>query len=453
MLAVVVSVVTSFLKTEGEQEIDQFISRFVATMVPQGAASTNVLDEAPVDAASPTAHTRTSALTNTQAAVPAQSLAPSAQHKQAVQLSAEATTSIHNYIQQARSKAIGLTGSIALILTAISMLSQIETMFNDIWGVARGRSRFTQVILYWGVISLAPLLLAVVAGLASGPHLNWTKRLLDFSPLMGKVVFRVMPIVLVCMGFAVFYALMPNTKVHWDAAVVGGAVGGLLWHLNGAVSVLFVSRVVSNFNIYGSLGLVPIFMIGLYLSWWIVLFGAQVSYAFQNRATYLEERQVENIDQRTRELIALRLMARIGLRFVQGQSPLTVAEMGEQMGVPTRLIEQVLQNLNSCGLASPTAGRESGWLPARPLESISCNDVLRAMRCARGEQLAMRDEPARGEVYAQFLLIEQVTEQAAACVNMRELVKRMQARAGKAASQHPSGVEVRAQGREHTLSE
>ena len=69
-----------------------------------------------------------------------------------------------------------------------------------------------------------------------------------------------------CLTFAVIYVLIPNTKVHWDAALVGGLVGGVLFHLNNAVSVLYVSRVVSNSKIYGSLGLVPVFMVGLYLS-------------------------------------------------------------------------------------------------------------------------------------------------------------------------------------------
>ena len=74
-----------------------------------------------------------------------------------------------------------------------------------------------------------------------------------------------------------------------------------------------------NSKIYGSLGLVPVFMIGLYFSWLILLFGAQVAYAFQNRATYLEEKQVENINQRGREFVAFRLMTLIGRRFLPGE--------------------------------------------------------------------------------------------------------------------------------------
>src|SRR5258706_15882692 len=114
---------------------------------------------------------------------------------------------------------------------------------------------------------------------------------------------------------------MPNSKVRWRGALGGGLVGGVLFYLNNVVSVVYVSRVVSNSKIYGSLGLVPVFMIGLYLSWLILLFGAQVSYAYQNRTAYLEEKQIENINQRGREFIALRCMTCIGLRFKKAEPP------------------------------------------------------------------------------------------------------------------------------------
>jgi membrane protein len=409
MLAVVMSVTSSFLKTEGEEQIDEFIVRFVANVLPRTMINTNETEAAP---ATPEGAKKL--------------LPPIAQQEEVVKARKEAARRIHQFIQNTRSGALGVTGSIALIFVAISMLGQIEGMFNDIWGVARGRSRFMRIVLYWGVISLAPLLVAVAVGLAAGPHWQGAERLLRSAPLIGALMFSVMPVVLLCLVFAVFYALMPNTKVHWSAALVGGVVGGLLWHLNNQVSVFYVSRVVSSSKIYGSLGLVPVFMLGLYLSWWILLFGAQVAYAFQNRRTYLEEKQVERIDQRSREIIALRLMARIGQRFLCGQPPLAVSEMGRLLGVPTRLIQQLLQTLCGAGLVHEVAGAEPAYLPARPLETINCHDVLRAARTARGQQLATREEPSRGEVDREFLRIEAAEQQAAAAVTIHALASRLQ---------------------------
>ena len=128
--------------------------------------------------------------------------------------------------------------------------------------------------------------------------------------------------------------LVPNTKVRFGAAFVGGIVGGSLWHLNNVFGFLYVSRVVSNSKIYGSLGLVPVFMVGLYFSWLILLFGAQVAYAFQNRKAYLQDKLVENVNQRGREFIALRLMTCIGQRFQLGQPPVTLQKISNELGSP-----------------------------------------------------------------------------------------------------------------------
>jgi len=292
--------------------------------------------------------------------------------------------------------------------------------------VARGRSWFMRVVLYWGVISLAPMLLIVALGLATGPHLAGTREFLTRMPFVSSLLFKLLPVVVLCLTFATFYALIPNTKVHWQAALTGGLAGGILFHLNNVVSVLYVSRVVSNSKIYGSLGLVPVFMIGLYFSWLILLFGAQVAYAFQNRATYFEERQVENINQRGREFIALRLMTYIGQRFARGQLPPSAVEIAQALAVPTRLVQQVMQTLAAARLIAEAAGPEVAYLPARPLETITCHDILLALRASQGQELATRDEPARVEVYGEFHRIQEAERQAAASVTMLALVNRAQ---------------------------
>jgi membrane protein len=437
MLAVVMSITSGLLKQQGEDQIDQFIVKLVASVTPPATISTN----------SPSAEASLTAMPTNQAAGPeglietpqvravaeragetnANLPAASAETEQTVKAHRVIARSIHEFIQNSRSGALGVTGSILLIFAAISMLSRIEDTFNDIWGVARGRSWFMRVVLYWGVISLAPLLLIVALGLATGPHLEGTRRLITTMPFLSKFVFQVLPVVVLCLTFAAFYALMPNTKVHWRAALAGGLAGGILFHLNNLVSVLYVSRVVSNSRIYGSLGLVPVFMLGLYFAWLILLFGAQVAYAYQNRAIYFEEKQVESINQRGREFIALRLMTCIGQRFVRGEPPPSAVEIGEALAVPTRLVQQLTQTLSAARLVTEAAGAEPAYFPARPLENITCHDILLALRASQGQELATRDEPTRAEVYGEFHRIEEAERQAASSVTMLALVNRAQA--------------------------
>jgi membrane protein len=447
MLAVVVSITSTFLKKEGEDRIDQFIVKMVASVTPPAPAGTNSLPGAtntvlePADALSsgnsfiPSDNT-TAARTN-EAAVSAggqtpdrAALSPLMEDQKAVAARKAIARNIHQFIQTTRSGALGVTGSVVLIFAAISLLSRIEDAFNDIWGVVRGRSWFMRIVLYWGVLTLAPLLLVVALGLATGAHLETFRLLVQRMPYVGRFLFEfgfyLLPVVISCLTFALFYMLMPNARVRWQAALVGGLVGGLLFHLNNLVSVLYVSRVVVNSMVYGSLGLVPVFMIGLYFCWLILLFGAQVAYAFQNRTAYLEEKQIENVNQRGREFIALRLMTSIGLHFCRGEPPLSVTDMSEELSVPTRLIRQVMQPLLAARLVVETA--ESAFLPARPLERITCHDILQALRASQGQELETRDEPVRAEVYGEFQRILEAERQAASSVTMLALVNRAAAR-------------------------
>ncbi len=441
MLAVVISITSSFLKKEGEDRIDEFVMHLVSSVTPPAVLSatngpSSTASRLPANAENPTpvsnevaqasAGTTNNAHASDREASGSDDIASLAQDKRAVAARKEIARDIHQFVKNTRSGALGVTGSVLLIFAAISLLSRIETTFNDIWGISRGRSWFMRIVLYWGVLSLAPLLLIVAVGLASGPHLESTRHLLEVMPVVGHLLFQFLPVVVLCLTFSLFYMLMPNTKVRWLAALVGGVTSGLLFHLNNMVSVLYVSRVISNSRIYGSLGLVPVFMVGLYFSWVILLFGAQVAYAFQNRSTYLEEKQIENINQRGREFVALRLMTFIGQRFSRGDAAPSAVELAETLAVPTRLIRQVLQTLASARLVAETTSAEPGYLPARPLETITCHDILMALRATQGNELATHDDRARNEVFGEFKRIEEAERVAASSVNLLTLANRCQ---------------------------
>jgi membrane protein len=303
------------------------------------------------------------------------------------------------------------------------MLANIETTFNDIWGVTRGRNWLSRIILYWATITLGPLLLACALALAGSPHFQATKGFVS-GTIIGGFIFQLLPLILLWLLFALTYQLVPNTKIHFGAALIGGMVGGTLWHLNNVFGFLYVSRVVSNSKIYGSLGLVPVFMAGLYFSWLILLFGAQVAYAFQNRKAYLQDKLVENVNQRGREFIALRLMACIGQRFQNSQPPVTLLKISTELDIPTRLALQVLQTLLTARLVIEVAGNESRYAPARPLDAITAHDVLSAMRAANGQEIATSDEPGRAEIFGEFARIQEAEKQAASSVTMLALVSR-----------------------------
>lgn len=446
MLAVAISITSAFLKKEGENQIYHLVDTFVSAVMP----AATVTNTPPTPAESETSPVANSADSNSPAPLspeatntveiaatnnPATAIAstssdtnaPAAGDNQRTETQKEAARRIHEFIKNTRSGTLGITGAILLVIVGIRMFGSIESTFNDIWGVTRGRNWLNRIYIYCTGIVAGPLLLAGAAALTSGPHLESTQRLIAKMPVFGPMIFPTLSLIVLWFAFAVFYQLVPNTKVRFSAALVGGIVGGTVWHVNNLFGFLYVSRVVSNSKIYGGLGLVPVFMAGIYLSWLILLFGAQVAYAFQNRALYLQERIAENVNQRGREFVALRLMTCIGQRFQGAQRPPTSQEMSEELCIPSRLVQQVLQTLMATHLVIEIAGAEPAYTPGRPLEQINAHHILQAMR-ARGQELLTRDEPVRQEVYGEFARIEEAEKRAASSITMLSLVHRADAR-------------------------
>src|SRR6185369_12491197 len=174
------------------------------------------------------------------------------------------------------------------------------------------------------------------------------------------------------------------------------------------------------------LAAIPIFLVGLYFSWLIVLFGAQVAYALQNRQNYLQEKKAEGVNQRGREFVALRVMTHLAQRFEHGGNPATLLEMATDLGVPSRLVSRVLLPLVEGRLVLEVTGvNQVAYAPARPPDKITCHDVIQIMRLGGGQEVETRHEPARPVVNAEFQKIQQAESQAASAVTLKELVGRV----------------------------
>jgi membrane protein len=432
LLAVAISVTGGLLNTEGEEKIYQAIDKFVSTVMPPATLSIDEQKASPNPGPGPAAvptftnfptaevPTKASAETNLTTAAGTETRAATAQK--------EVVRDIRDFVQKTRSGTLGTIGMLLLVVVAIQMLANIEETFNDIWGVTRGRNWLWRIVLYWATITLGPLALAGALRLAGGKHFKWAEHLIQQMPHIGGFFFQFLPLLILWLTFTLIYQLVPNTRVRFGAAFVGGVVGGSLWYVNNLFGFFYVSRVVSNSKIYGSLGLIPVFMIGLYFSWVILLFGAQVAYAFQNRQAYLQDKLAENVNQRGREFVALRLMTHIGQRFQRGLSPATIQEFSAELGIPTRLAQQILQTLLAAQLVAetPTTTGEPAYLPARPLDAINAHHVLFAMRTGIGQEFFAGNEPARAEVLGEFAKIEEAERQAASSVTMLALVHRAQ---------------------------
>lgn len=385
LLAIAVSISSSLLQEKGTESTRKLITQFVHNVVPQ----LQLIPRSP-DKPDP---------------------------------EEEVVKKITEFISNIKAKTLGVTGVLGLILVGILLLSNIEDTFNDIWGVTRGRSWMRRIVHYWTTISLGPIILTLLVAHVGNVFLGSTNQIVG----TWRYIFQLLPsFVLVSLAFALLYKLMPNTPVYWLAALIGGIVGGSAWLLLNIFNAFNLSRVVSMSAIYGSvLAILPIFLIGLYFSWLIVLFGSQVAYAFQNRISYVQAKKAEAVNQRGREYVALRLMTYLGLRFERGERPPGLLEITQYLGVPSRLVVLVIGPLCEAGLVLEiSSDRDTAYAPGRPLEAITCHDILQTFRGAKLE-LETRDDAARLPVCCEFNRIQEGERALASAVSLKELVGRV----------------------------
>lgn len=383
LLAVAVSMLAIFQIDNAEQAIDHWISRLVQHVAPTlGSAGQQGVD---------------------------------AFQKEVVTVLVDSVSSI-------RFGTIGVTAMIGLVFAAISLMRTIEAAFNDIWGVTRSRSWWNSILLYWGVLTLGPAVLALVTTSsyvqATFDRVEWMQNL----PLLGILNTALLPIITLTVAFGLFYLLMPNTRVDPRAASVGAVVAACLWWGNTELGALYNTRVVTYSKIYGLLGAVPLFLLGLYFSWLILLFGSQVAYVFQNRGAYLQERQADSIHQSGREFAALRLMTAIGHSFQLGARPPASALLANQLGIPPKLAATLLRSLAGAGLLHETVGSEATYVPARPLTEITVQAILSAIRTANGRDLATADGTERSLVVSALDTVRRAEESKASSITIAQLI-------------------------------
>ncbi|MGC9034466.1 MAG: YhjD/YihY/BrkB family envelope integrity protein [Verrucomicrobiia bacterium] len=385
LLAVAIGVTTSLLQKEGEKPIQEMLDKFVAYVAP-------ALD----------------------LEVKKDGVEVAGKRKEVVEKITEFVSNIH-------SGALGATGVVALIFIAVSMLRTIESTFNDIWGVARGRNFVRAFVQYWAVITLGPIIFVLALGLTSSPYISHTRDFITALGTVGRIIIFLLPFAILSLAFALFYQLMPNTRVQWRSALVGGIVGGCLWQLNSMFNTLYINRVVTYSKIYGSLGILPVFLIGLYFSWLILLFGAQVAYAHQNRRAYLMEKLSESVNQFGREFVALRLMVQICRAFENGYGAQKLSSLTNALGIPSQLASRVLTQLVNEGLIIAIQNGETAYIPKKPLEKISLYDVVQAVRRANGREVETVNDAMRQVVRNYYDEIINAERQVGERITMKEL--------------------------------
>ena len=241
-----------------------------------------------------------------------------------------------------------------------------------------------RVVFYWTVLTLgAVLFFAAVAGLSAGAFIHAFAEKIPLGQEIVNLLRLLLPagsLLVLVIVLTVFYRYIPNTRVLWRAAFAGAVIVALLLVLNNFVAFLYVKRVVLNNSLYGSLGILPIMMFGLYIFWLFVLLGGTVSYAVQNVNFRNSQAAWNSLAESMRERLSLVVLLTVCRRFNDCLPPSTVSQLSAMLKVPTQILNESLNRLVHMGLVTPIPpppGEDATDLPfqpARPLNRITLSD-------------------------------------------------------------------------------
>ncbi|MDH3287520.1 MAG: YihY/virulence factor BrkB family protein [Betaproteobacteria bacterium] len=297
----------------------------------------------------------------------------------------EITERIIQFIANMNVGVLGSVGLALLIYTAVSLVQKIEEAFNFIWHIAQPRRFGERFSRYLTMLLVGPILVFAALGItASVMSAEVVRGVVAIEPF-GQVVYaagRLVPYVLVIGAFTFAYIFIPNAKVRLGPALVGGFVGGILWQTAGWAFAEFVALSGKYTAIYSSLAILILFMIWLYLSWLILLFGASVAFYYEHPEYLVALGGEPQLSNRMRERLALGTMSLIAGRFVYGKPPLAAVELSRLLNTPLNAVQNVLDTLERNALVSVNAGDPPAYSPARDVSTISVRHLLDVVRAA-----------------------------------------------------------------------
>ncbi|WP_321371454.1 YhjD/YihY/BrkB family envelope integrity protein [uncultured Desulfuromusa sp.] len=305
---------------------------------------------------------------------------------------------ILGYINNTQVTQLGAVGLVFLIVAVVSLLTNVEKSFNHVWGVKNVRPLLRRFSDYLSVILAGPVLIISAISMTSTLASNrLVQKLIDME-MIGNLIlllFKVTPFLFMWLAFTGLYVFMSNIKVEWRAAFVGGVVGGTLWQIAQVGYVHFQVGVGRYNAIYGTMAALPIFMVWLYLSWVIVLFGLGVCYAKQNLRASGRDLRGSEVSRNSYEQVALALLVTLADRFSKGEPALSNEQLAKYLFIPPRLCHSILNLLLKIGFVSELrtlAGRCQYQL-GRSAENLSLAEILKKMGDFGEEPLHLHPHP------------------------------------------------------------
>jgi membrane protein len=274
-------------------------------------------------------------------------------------------------------KQLGAISFFSLVMLTVFMLAKIEITFNRIWNVEEHRDIFKRFVAFWTFITLGTFIITLFSSMT----FIFIERYMGmgFSDVEAgqNNVFNWIMFSLNFLVFIIAYYLIPNTKVEPTAAIFAGLISGTLFIISKNIYSIYTDYMVTYRKIYGSLSVIPIFLVWIYLIWLIVLSGAVISYVFQNRNILYYKNKISSADQTIKNLIPSAVLINIYKDFLDEKTDGTeINDLREKIKLPVEEIKKALKILKEKKYITETAERK--FVPATDISKIYLSDIYGA---------------------------------------------------------------------------
>jgi len=284
-------------------------------------------------------------------------------------------------------------GFVLLIWSVISLLSNIESSLNTVWDIKKSRSIVRKFTDYLTMVVLGPILV-ILAGsstvfISASLSGFGDSSMFDFAtPLFLKLA-KIIPFIIIWISFTLLYLVMPNTKVNFKSALLAGILAGTVFQIFQGLYVNFQAGATRINAIYGSFAALPLFLIWLQTSWFIVLIGAEISFVVQNVKLKGATKQLKKISINYQKKVALFIVRELIENFQKAEPAQTIQQIASKTSVPVYTVSFILENLVFSGIVSKISDeKKTTFQPAMSAENITITKVTSTYE-TKGEDLSL----------------------------------------------------------------
>lgn len=290
-------------------------------------------------------------------------------------------------LERTKGGLIAGVGVVLLFYYVFRIMFNIENTMNAIWKVEETRPPIRKLTDYISLMILGPIVVILSGSLnvyiqTTIKNITSQNALLEqISPLINTPL-RLLPYVMIWLVLTLVYMVMPNKKVDFIPALIAGILAGTAYQLTQWGYITFQVGASNASAVYGSFAALPLFLIWLQLSWTIILFGAEVSYAIQTRDLHEQRKDAAGISPYFKKILTLYTLHLIIDKFKNGEEALTDEELSKELDIPLPTIIEIVQDLTSANVISQTKlfGSEAfAYQPARDTEKLNVVAVLKLL--------------------------------------------------------------------------